>query len=86
MIKKLKCPYCDIVMVLDYDSVHAWMRCNVCLSTSPKVYKPEWVPHRSDKWNYKNFEKKAVKAGLEGYKTNRPYEQWAGDAREVQDG
>lgn len=37
-----KCPYCGEPMRLDADSCHIWMKCESCLSCSPKVYRPDW--------------------------------------------
>ena len=37
-----KCPYCGETMDFDADSVHIWMKCNNCLASSPKLYRPDW--------------------------------------------
>ena len=35
------CPYCGQPMRLDADSCHIWMKCDNCLSSSPKVDRPD---------------------------------------------
>ena len=39
---KPMCPYCGEPMRFDGDSVHAWLKCDNCLSSSPKIYRPDW--------------------------------------------
>lgn len=56
-MNKPRCPYCGQAMRLDADSVHIWMKCDNCLSCSPKVYRPDYNNSEfpfsswSDFWN-----------------------------------
>lgn len=37
---EIKCPYCGAIMSFEADSCHLWMKCDFCLSASPKAEKP----------------------------------------------
>lgn len=58
---KPMCPYCGEPMRFDWDYVHAWLKCENCLSYSPKVYRPDWNNSEFQFASWSDFRKECRK-------------------------